>query len=111
MTFNENCLTISKGEDEVEVLDFLQVKKASLILRAINNTTRQRILRILENQTGLTVTEIQIVLRVEQSVVSQHLATLRRAQVVTTRRQGKYIYYGLNNSQINHINECIENLF
>jgi DNA-binding transcriptional ArsR family regulator len=39
----------------------------------------------------------------EQSVASQHLALLRRAGIVTTRREGKFIFYAVNASRIEEI--------
>jgi DNA-binding transcriptional ArsR family regulator len=91
-------------------IDFLQVKKSSLILRAINHKLRQQILKLLEDQSKLTVTEIYIQLRLEQSVASQHLAILRRAGIVRTEREGKFIYYGLNHQRISEIGKCVVEL-
>jgi DNA-binding transcriptional ArsR family regulator len=96
-------------EDEVKI-DFLQVKKSSLILRALNHKLRQQILKLLEEQRKLTVTEIYVQLRLEQSVASQHLAILRRAGIVKTEREGKFIYYGLNHQRIAEINRCVVEL-
>jgi len=65
--------------------------------RALDHLLRQRILELLEGQEeGLTVTDIYIRLRLEQSVASQHLAILRRANLVRTKRQGKFILYFIN---------------
>jgi len=96
-------------EDEVKI-DFLQVKKSSLILRALNHKLRQQILKLLEEKRKLTVTEIYVQLRLEQSVASQHLAILRRAGIVKTEREGKFIYYGLNHQRIAEINRCVVEL-
>ena len=49
-------------------------------------------------------------LRLEQSVASQHLAILRRAGVVVTERQGKFIYYTVDKERINHISRLVEEL-
>ena len=91
-------------------IDFLQVKKSSLILRALNHRLRQNILKLLEEQGKLTVTEIYVQLRLEQSVASQHLAILRRAGIVKTERDGKFIYYLLNHQRIAEIGKCVVEL-
>ena len=91
-------------------VDFLQVKKSSLILRALNHKLRQQILKLLEEQMKLTVTEMYIQLRLEQSVASQHLAILRRAGIVKTQREGKFIYYLLNHERIVDISGCVVEL-
>ena len=51
-----------------------------------------------------------IKLRLEQSVASQHLAILRRAGVVATDRQGKFIYYSLDADRLNQISRLVEEL-
>ena len=56
--------------------------------------TRLRLLLLLE-QAELTVAEIQEILSMGQSRISTHLAQLKRAGLVSDRRAGKHIYYGL----------------
>jgi DNA-binding transcriptional ArsR family regulator len=81
-------------------IDYVALKKAAAILRAVNNKTRKQILALLEENRRLKVTEIYIALRMEQSVVSQHLAILRGSNIVTAKRDGKVIYYTLNHARI-----------
>ena len=108
-TTSNHLMVRGTEEDEVKI-DFLQVKKSSLILRALNHKLRQQILKLLEEQRKLTVTEIYVQLRLEQSVASQHLAILRRAGIVKTEREGKFIYYALNHQRIAEINRCVVEL-
>ncbi len=91
-------------------IDYLLVKKASLVLRALNHKLRQQIIKMLDEKGRMTVTDIYIQLRLEQSVVSQHLAILRRAGVVQTERDGKYIYYLINYERLSHINNVVSDL-
>ena len=72
-------------------LDFLRLKKAAMILRALNHKLRQLLIKLIDEHQKITVTEIYVNLRLEQSVVSQHLAILRRAGIVITQREGKFI--------------------
>lgn len=101
---------VKDNETNAVKIDFLQVKKSSLILRALNHKLRQQILKLLEEQSKLTVTEIYIQLRLEQSVASQHLAILRRAGIVKTEREGKFIYYGLHTQRLLEIGKCVVDL-
>lgn len=101
---------VKDNETNAVKIDFLQVKKSSLILRALNHKLRQQILKLLEEQSKLTVTEIYIQLRLEQSVASQHLAILRRAGIVKTKREGKFIYYGLHHQRLLEIGKCVVDL-
>ena len=110
MTVANNYLMVKLNDENSFKVDFLQVKKSSLILRALNHKLRQNILKLLEDQNKLTVTEIYVQLRLEQSVASQHLSILRRAGIVRTERDGKFIYYLLNNQRIAEIGKCVLDL-
>ena len=104
-------LTIhDKTSNESLKLDFLRLKKSAMILRALNHKLRQQLLKLIDEQQKITVTEIYINLRLEQSVVSQHLAILRRAGIVVTKREGKFIFYSLNYNRLQEINNFIEQL-
>ncbi len=102
-------VTLKKGLDNVQ-LDYTELRKAVLVLRAVNHKLRQRIIDLLDSGESMTVTDIYIKLRLEQSVASQHLAILRRAGVVVTERQGKFIYYSLNNERLEQIAALVEDL-
>ena len=91
-------------------VDLLNVKKAALILRAVNHKLRQQILRLIDEHGKMTVTEIYIKLRLEQSVASQHLAILRKAGFVKTDRNGKFIYYFVNSQRLEELNKFIDEL-
>lgn len=80
-----------------------KTKRAALVYRAINNRLRQQILRYLLQNQGIAVTQLYTSLRIEQSVASQHLAILRRAGIVTGRRDGKHIYYSVNEHRLKTI--------
>ncbi len=102
-----NHLIVRQKEGEPIKIDFLQVKKAAITLRAINHKLRQQIMRLLEEQQRMTVTEIYVQLRLEQSVASQHLAILRRAGIVETFRDGKYISYSINADRLAQLNQQV----
>jgi DNA-binding transcriptional ArsR family regulator len=91
-------------------IDVIQLKKAALILRAINHKLRQQIMKLLNQQGRMTVTEIYVKLRLEQSVASQHLAILRKAGYVNTVRDGKFIYYSVNHDRLAQVHTIIYDL-
>jgi DNA-binding transcriptional ArsR family regulator len=91
-------------------LDLIGLKKSALILRAINHKLRQQIMKLIHENEKMTVTEIYIQLRLEQSVASQHLAILRRAGFVKTDREGKFIYYSINAGRLEEVNKLIHEL-
>ncbi len=105
---NESVMLKQGGRDIL--LDYAELRKAVLVLRAINHKLRQRIIDLLEEKDSLTVTDIYVQLRLEQSVASQHLAILRRAGIVVPRREGKYIYYSLDKDRLAQIAQLVEDL-
>ncbi len=106
-----NHWMIINGRDGTPVkVDFVNLKKAAMILRALNHKLRQQIVKLLDESKKLTVTEIYIQLRLEQSVASQHLAILRKAGIVSTERDGKFIYYTVSDQRVAHIMKCVGNL-
>lgn len=102
--------TLMSEEKNPLKIDYLNVKKAALVLRALNHKLRQQMIQVLDAQGKMTVTEIYVQLRLEQSVASQHLAILRRAGIVRTEREGKFVYYRINPERVDNINACVEQL-
>ena len=105
---NETVI-LKKGKRDIQ-LDYAELRKAVLVLRAVNHKLRQDVIDLLEENEKMTVTDIYIKLRLEQSVASQHLAILRRAGVVATERQGKFIYYSLDKERLSQISRLVEEL-
>jgi len=109
---NNYSLTINTASENGDALqvDLLNVKKAGLILRAVNHKLRQQILKLIDEHGKMTVTELYVKLRLEQSVASQHLAILRKAGFVKTERDGKFIFYSVNTDRLKELNKFVEDL-
>ena len=109
---NSYSLTIVPATENIPELkiDTLRIKKASIVLRAINHKLRQVILKLIGERSNITVTEIFQHLHLEQSVASQHLAVLRKAGLVKTKREGKFIYYSVNDQRLLEVNKFIDDL-
>lgn len=103
MTVMDSKTSSAKKTAELVKFDQNVLRKAVLVLRSVNHELRQQIVKLLDEHGRLTVTEIYVKLRLEQSVASQHLALLRRAGVVTTIRDGKFIYYSIDKDRIAEI--------
>jgi len=97
-------------KSSVASLNQLSIKKVSLVFRALNHKLRQDILKFIEKNGKSSVTDLYIQLRMDQSVASQHLAILRRAGLLLTKREGKFVYYKLNTSKVEMINNMIVDL-
>jgi DNA-binding transcriptional ArsR family regulator len=62
------------------------------IFRALADPTRRAVLERLAGRE-MTVTELRGGFSISQPAISQHLATLRRAGLVSERRHGRHAYY------------------
>ncbi len=67
--------------------------------KALADETRQEIMRLCCCR-WLSVGEIVAALDVSQPTVSHHLAILKAADLVKVRRQGRQVYYTLNQARI-----------
>ncbi len=105
-----NHLEHTNQSDALKNMDYLKIKKAALVLRALNHKLRQLILKTIDEHKRITVTELYVKLRLEQSVASQHLAILRKADIVNTVREGKFIFYTINEERIADINKFVKEL-
>lgn len=66
-------------------------------LKALANDTRLRMFNLL-NQRELTVTDICAVLGVSQPTASKQLMRLIPLKILTSRREGNFVYYKLDGS-------------
>ena len=107
---DEQVKSALESSDNVLKINYHNLKKAALVLRALNHKLRQQILTLVETEKKITVTEIYVRMRLEQSVASQHLAILRRAGIVNTQRDGKFIYYTVNYKRIEEITSLVDDL-
>ena len=74
-----------------------QAGEAENLLKAM--ASRPRLMILCELFAGeRTVTELQGAVGLAMSAVSQHLARLREAEIVATRREAQTIYYSLSSA-------------
>ena len=76
--------------------------------KALGDETRQRILEILQAEGEKCVSDLVNYFNVSQPTISHHLHFLKQANLVTSRRDGKQIYYRTNQD---NITECCGILF
>lgn len=65
------------------------------VFKALGHPTRLRIVRYLE-EGERTVSEIVRAVSAEQSNVSRHLALLKQAGLLASRKEGLKVFYGLS---------------
>jgi DNA-binding transcriptional ArsR family regulator len=98
LSVSENTLAPPKPAPNVdEVLG--NARDASEFLKALAHESRLVILCLLI-QGERTVTELEQLLDMRQSAVSQQLARLRADDLVEARREGKNVYYSIARPEV-----------
>ncbi len=90
---------ISKIRANLEVSPDLE--EAADLLNLAGNSTRLKLLYLLENLRELCVCDLAEMLGVSVSAVSQHLSKLRAYGLVAPRRDAQTIYYRLTDHAFN----------
>ena len=71
--------------------------------KALGDETRQGILKLLQERGELCVSDIVETFHSSQPTISHHLRLLRNVGLVTSRKQGKLVYYALDQE---NVTEC-----
>ena len=85
-------------------------KIAATMLKAIANESRLLILCNLDGKE-LSVTDLNDLLDLSQSALSQHLAVLRKDGLVKTRRESQSIYYSLSDARASKVIKTLHELY
>jgi ArsR family transcriptional regulator, virulence genes transcriptional regulator len=84
--------------------------QAANLLKVMSNENRLMILcTLLEHP--LSVSELNQQIPLSQSALSQHLHTLRKAQLVKTEKNGVSVIYSVNGDQSIQILHTLKNIF
>jgi len=70
--------------------------------KALSDETRQSILEMLQ-QGEMSVGEIVEAFKISQPTISHHLNVLKNVGLVTSRKEGKQIFYSINQE---NVEEC-----
>ena len=87
-----------------------KARKASNFLKALSHESRMLLLCLLAERER-SVSDLENILSLRQSAVSQQLARLRYDGMVDTRRDGKTIYYSLANEDVRRVIGVIYDIF
>lgn len=77
-------------------------KRVIDFFKAICDSNRHKILYLLKKNGEMNATEIINKINLSQPTISHHLKILVEAEVLTSRKDGKEIYYQINEKVINH---------
>ena len=79
------------------------VELAVEVFAMLADATRVRIILALENAGELSVNHLADIVDKSPAAVSQHLAKLRLARMVTTRQDGTRVFYALADEHVRHL--------
>ena len=101
------CLTTSVDQARVERVlkgepDERLLRGAAEIFRMLADPSRLRLLRAL-SQEEMCVCELAALIEISESAVSHQLRLLRTARLVKYRRQGKMVYYRLDDQHVENL--------
>jgi DNA-binding transcriptional ArsR family regulator len=105
----EELHSIAEETPELEMM-VRKARNASEFLKAMAHETRLLLLCYLAERER-SVTELENILSMRQPTVSQQLARLRLDGLVTTRREGKTIYYSIGDEKLRRVIAVIYDIF
>lgn len=85
-------------------------RRASTLLKALSNEHRLMVLCQL-SKGEKSVGELERLIGLSQSALSQHLARLRRDELVQTRRSAQTIYYSLKGAEAETVIATLYDLY
>jgi DNA-binding transcriptional ArsR family regulator len=91
-------------------IDLSQVDLVSDCLKVLSNPDRLKILCVLV-EGELNVQQIEIRTNIYQPTLSQQLTVLRNNQIVSTRREGKQIFYQLSDMRVLKIMQTLYEVY
>jgi DNA-binding transcriptional ArsR family regulator len=80
-------------------LDEHDAANVAELFRSFSDTSRVRILSVLIGRE-MNVTALAVEIGISESAISHHLRGLRQMRLVETRRDGKEVYYRLEDEHI-----------
>lgn len=83
---------------------------AAGLLKSLANPSRLLVLCALVTREH-TVSELEDMVGLSQSALSQHLARLREEKIVTAHRQGQRVYYSLSHSGVQRLLAVMHDIY
>lgn len=94
--------------DELDVttmMDDIVAAQMAELFSALGDTSRIRIIGALTTRE-LNVGELAALVGISHSAVSHHLRHLRQMRLVSARKEGRRVYYQLDDEHINDLFRC-----
>lgn len=92
------------------VFDFEKAEYVAQQLKFVSNPDRLKILCVLKDGE-IHVQHIESLTHIQQPTLSQQLTILRKANLVSTRREGKQIYYSIADHKVLQLMQHLYQLY
>lgn len=93
------CGEATETELKTIILDDERATRLGDLFRALGDANRMRIVSLLSDNE-LCVLDIARLLDMSQSAVSHQMRALRQLRIVSARREGRHVYYTLDDDHI-----------
>ena len=90
---------ISQLRKRAKQADDLMLKRLEAVFFGLADNTRLKILQLLAREE-LCACEVMAALDLTQPTTSHHLGILERSSLVTSRKEGKWVFYTLSNPKV-----------
>lgn len=87
------------------LLDELQAAQMAELFSALSDTSRIRIIAVL-TEKEMNVGDLAQRVGISESAVSHHLRGLRQMRLVRPRKEGRFVYYALDDDHIARLFQC-----
>lgn len=89
----------------------MQEDRIAEVFKALAHPSRIRILQILEEKGEKCVRELERLVKIKQSNLSQHLRILKERGIIECERKGMEICYRIKNKKVMNVIKCAEKFF
>ena len=105
-----DCSSIHEGvaeEIQSNMLADAEIASISALFKVLGDPTRARIVMALDRRE-VCVCDLAVALNMKKSAISHQLALLRSNNIVKSRRDGKHVYYSLDDEHVTDIIELVQ---
>ena len=88
-------------------LKHFNLKIGSQLMKALGEETRLRILNLLLHYGALTTSDLEFILDITQTKASRHIAYLKNAGILSTRKKDQWVLYNIKEEVIDIISQIL----
>jgi len=93
---------VSQLKRRARVTDGITLRRLEAVFAGLADSTRLKILKLLADEE-LCACEVMAALDLTQPTTSHHLGILERSGLVTSRREGKWVFYKIADAKVDFL--------